>query len=262
MDKREVIGTGISIEEAKNDACKKLNLSKDNINFEIIQQPQKKKFGIFGGSIAKVKATEKSSSILIAKQYLSDILKYFNIENLTLNVKQNDDNSAIFNISGEKLGSLIGYRGEVLDSLQYLTGLVANHEQNSYFKVIINVGDYRKKREASLTELAKKISYRVLRTGRNFSLEPMNPYERKIVHTQVQKINGVKSWSENEGYKRHIIIGIDNSNSSSDNINKSINKYETTSQNKNLTTDKSVQNELVNPKKDDSSDSFLYDKIN
>lgn len=262
MDKREVIGIGSSIEEAQNDACKKLNLSKDNINFEIIQQPQKKKFGIFGGSIAKVKATENLSSILVAKQYLSDILKYFNIENLTLNVEQNDDNGAIFNISGENLGSLIGHRGEVLDSLQYLTNLVANHNQNSYFKVMINIGDYRKKREDSLIALAKKISYRVLKTHRNFSLEPMNPYERKIVHTQVQKINGVKSWSENEGYNRHIIIGIDNSNSSSDNISKNANAYKTISRNKDLPTDVPFQKKSASPKKDDSSDSFLYDKIN
>ena len=94
---------------------------------------------------------------------------------------------------------MIGHRGETLDALQYLSGLVANHVDNSYYRITLDIGNYREKRRETLEALGKKMAAKAVRTGRNTSLEPMNPYERRIIHTAVQTVEGAKSWSEGEG---------------------------------------------------------------
>lgn len=110
-------------------------------------------------------------------------------------------------ISGDNLGVIIGRRGETLDALQYLAGLVANRVDNSYYRITLNIGNYREKREQSLIGLAKKIARGAAKTGRKTSLEPMNPYERRIIHTAVQEVKGATSWSVGEEPYRHVIIG-------------------------------------------------------
>ena len=102
---------------------------------------------------------------------------------------------------------LIGRRGETLDALQYLAGLVSNHVENSYYRVTLDIGNYREKRRETLEVLGRKIAAKAVRTGRNTSLEPMNPYERRIIHTAVQTVEGAKSWSEGEDLGRHVVIG-------------------------------------------------------
>ena len=114
-----------------------------------------------------------------------------------------------FDLSGEDVGFVIGRRGETLDSLQYLTSLVANHADSGYFKVTINTGNYREKREKTLEILGRKLAFKAVKTGRKTNLEPMNPYERRIIHTAVQKVNGAISWSEGENANRHVVIGPD-----------------------------------------------------
>ena len=123
----------------------------------------------------------------------------------TYDVK-NDENGLSVDILGDDMGILIGRRGETLDALQYLTGLVANHVENSYYKVTINTGDYREKRKNTLRELAKKNSEKVLKYGRNVTFEPMNPYERRIIHTAVQEIEGVTSHSVGADASRRVVI--------------------------------------------------------
>lgn len=203
---KEVIGIGDNEMEALADAKKQLGISEDaEVNFEVIQRAEKKKFGLFGGSPAKVKAWLNASPADNAEEFLKNVLNAMNLTNLTVNVEK-DEKSINFDIEGEDVGYVIGRRGETLDALQYLTSLVANHAESDYLKVTVNTGNYREKREKTLEILGRKIAFKVAKTGRKVALEPMNPYERRIIHTAVQKVNGVISESEGEKANRHVVI--------------------------------------------------------
>lgn len=114
----------------------------------------------------------------------------------------------MIDLQGDGLGAIIGHRGETLDALQFLAGLAANNG-GGYYKVSLNIGNYREKREDTLTNLAKRIAQQVLKTGKCRTLEPMNPYERRIIHTAVQGIEGVTSASFDEGINRRVVIGLE-----------------------------------------------------
>ena len=118
-----------------------------------------------------------------------------------------EETGAALILSGDDIGFIIGHRGETLDALQYLASLVANHVDGTYFRVTLDVGNYREKRKETLESLGKKMAARAVKTGRNSSLEPMNPYERRIIHTAVQTVPGAKSWSEGVDQGRHVVIG-------------------------------------------------------
>lgn len=139
--------------------------------------------------------------------YLKSILKSLGCEDTEIKIAEKD-NSALIELNGEGLGVVIGHRGETLDSLQYLAGLAASNG-GGYYKVTLDIGNYREKREDALKGLAKRISDQVLKTGKCRSLEPMNPYERRIIHTTVQSIDGVISGSFGEGPSRYVVIGIE-----------------------------------------------------
>lgn len=205
---REAFATAETIEEAKNIACKELGTDIENTDFEILQQPEKKKFGLFGGSPAKIRAYIEVTPLESAKEYLSDILEKMGVTGITMTSEENE-NGAVINIDGENIGFIIGHRGETLDALQYLAGLVANHVDESYYRISINIGNYREKREKTLEILGRKLAFKACKTGMKTSLEPMNPYERRIIHTAVQKVKGATSWSEGENLQRHVVIGPD-----------------------------------------------------
>ncbi len=209
---KEAIGTGDTIEEAKENALTMLDIDTDDYEIEVLQMPEKKKFGLFGGSQAKVKITVTIiiSPVQKVENYLTDVLNKMGVTNIEIKVSE-ENNDITVDISGDDYGVVIGKRGETLSSLQYLCGLVANQGVEHYKKVTINVGDYRERREATLNSLGRSIALKVIKTRKNFSLEPMNPYERRVIHTAVQKINGAKSWSEGENARRHVVIGVDNS---------------------------------------------------
>ena len=139
-----------------------------------------------------------------AVKYISTVLEKLGCTNIAIKVAEKE-NGAVLYLSGEGLGVVIGRRGETLDSLQYLTSLAAN-SASGYYKVTLNIGNYRERREQTLTSLARRVSAQVLRTGRNRTLEPMNPYERRIIHTAVQEIEGVTSHSVGEGSGRSGVI--------------------------------------------------------
>ena len=150
---------------------------------------------------------DSNSSAGKAVAYLTKVLLNLGCENLVIKVAETD-NGAYISLDGDKLGVVIGRRGETLDAIQYLTSLAAN-TGNGYYKVTLNIGNYREKREQTLKKLAKKVSEQVLKTGRSRSLEPMNPYERRIIHTAVQNINGVVSNSTGEGASRRVVISLE-----------------------------------------------------
>lgn len=224
---KEVIGVGENEQEALEKAKAELGLTDDSIyDFEVIQRAEKKMLGLFGGKQAKVKVTVEVEDEVVeevkpkaaadgkispadaAEKFLNDVIAAMKLEGLTVTSEKNDD-SATFNIEGEDVGYIIGRRGDTLDALQYLTSLVANHVDNSYFKITVNTGNYREKREKTLEILGRKLAFKAIKTGRKTSLEPMNPYERRIIHTSVQKVRGAISWSEGENANRHVVVGPD-----------------------------------------------------
>ena len=140
-----------------------------------------------------------------AIEFLKPILKNLGCENVSFKVSERE-NAALIELEGDGLGAIIGHRGEILDALQFLAGLASNNG-GGYYKVSLNIGNYREKREDTLIALANRIAGQVLKTGKCRTLEPMNPYERRIIHTAVQSIEGVTSASFGEGINRRVVIG-------------------------------------------------------
>lgn len=204
---KEAFGTGNTVEEAVENAKKALAAPENaNVMTEIVEMPTKKILGLFGGSQAKARAYYESSPIEKAVAYLLTILKGMGIEDAKAEAKEVDGDIVIDLDCGDDYGIVIGRRGETLDSIQYLTRLVINRENEEYKRVSINVGNYREKREKTLRSLAQKNANRVAKYGRNVTLEPMNPYERRIIHTAVQDIEGVTSHSVGSDADRRVVI--------------------------------------------------------
>ena len=245
---KEAIGTGNTIDEAKENAIMLLGAKpEDIVNIEVLQNAKKKSFGLFGGSLAKVKASMEVEDVVEeikpeekpakkakketkkevkeeievkgvpfeelkdgtperkAASYLISILENLGCENLKVVVNAIDGGCEI-TVSGDGLGVMIGHRGETLDAIQHLTSLSANVGEGGYYRVILNTGDYRQRREATLINPAKRMSAQALKAGKCRTLEPMNPYERRIIHTAVQAIDGVQSVSFGEGAARRVVI--------------------------------------------------------
>ena len=206
---REAICEGNDVEEALEKAKSELGLTEtDEYEFEVVQREEKKKFGLFGGRPAKVRVFIKETAEDKTEQFLRDVLDQMGLSEIAIE-KKAEEGTLEFNLSGKEEGFVIGRRGETLDALQYLASLVANHSEEGYVKVTVNVGNYRDKREKTLEILGRKLAFKAVKTGKKTSLEPMNPYERRIIHTAVQKVNGAISWSEGEGAARHVVIGPD-----------------------------------------------------
>lgn len=208
---KEAFGKGDTIEEALALACKELGVDAEQAEYEVIKEPKEKKFGIFGGSPAEVRAYITVTPSSAAAEYVKNILACMGLDDISLEVKE-EENTAEINLSGDDVGFVIGRRGETLDALQYLAGLVANHVDNQYYRITINTGNYREKREETLSKLGRKLALKAIKTGKNVSLEPMNPYERRIIHTAVQQVNGAISFSEGEDLERHVVIAPDPKN--------------------------------------------------
>ena len=203
---REAVATGDTVEQALENACKELGVPSHEADFEILKLPVKKTLGIFGGSPAMVRAFVKSSPAQAAADYLKEILEKIGISGIEILIEE-EESSAHLQLTGEDIGFIIGHRGETLDALQYLSGLVANHVDNSYYRITLDVENYREKRKETLERLGKRMAEKAVRNKRNYSLEPMNPYERRILHTSVQTVEGAKSWSEGEESARHVVVG-------------------------------------------------------
>ena len=203
---KEAIATGATIEEAHKKACEMLGVETTEAEFEILELPEKKKFGLFGGNPAKVRAFIRETPADVAANYLRAILNGMGLANIQVEIREEEAGAELV-LTGEDIGFIIGHRGETLDALQYLASLVANHVDESYYRITLDVGNYREKRKETLENLGKKMAARAVKTGRNAALEPMNPYERRIIHTAVQSVEGAKSWSEGEDLARHVVIG-------------------------------------------------------
>ena len=148
---------------------------------------------------------EENAKIKAAVDYLREVIALMGVENVSFSAVQKGE-ATIIRLDGEKLGALIGRRGETMESLSYLASLVANRLEGDYIKLGLDVAGYRDKRESDLTALAQRIGAKVRKTGRSFAMEPMNPYERRIIHSAIGKMEGVRSESKGEGRDRRVVI--------------------------------------------------------
>lgn len=205
---REVIATGLDLDAAIEKGCSELGIERGDCSVEVLERVKK---GLFGKikSEAKVRVyveePDENEKLVLAKEYLLDLLGRLGVENAVLNVEEKE-NAALITIDGENLGTIIGRRGETLDALQYLTSLVCNRAKGEFYKISLDCCGYREKREETLKELAQKIARQVLKTGRNSVLEPMNPYERRIIHSVISEIEGVSSKSVGEDPNRKVVV--------------------------------------------------------
>lgn len=317
---KEAIGFGNSIDEAKENAIAKLNVSElEDIQIDLIAMPKKKVLGLFGGSQAQVrayieiadkkqktnnkkaqpkkekaqKAEVKTQKETVAKEtvepkaelkvqkelpeygetvdyteiaadspagkavnYIKNILSAVDCGEVGIKV-QSRENASLIHLEGEDLSIVIGRRGETLDAVQYLASLAANNG-GGHYKISLNIGNYRERREETLIALANRISAQVLKTGKNRSLEPMNPYERRIIHTAVQSIEGVVSNSFGEGNNRRVIISVEGSEVRPPRFNDR--RRGSSGRSRNARPSNKVETPAREPKRD--SDIPLYGKIN
>ena len=199
--------TGKTVEEALKHALDELKLTKDKVDVEVIDEGSKGLFNLIGAKPAKVKVTAKPDSLDDAKTFLISVLNSMDI-NADIDIKEENDIIKI-NLKGPKMGLVIGYRGETLDSLQYLVSLVVNkNHENPYKRVVLDAENYRHKREETLIRVAQKTAYKVKKSGRPYKLEPMNPYERRIIHSALQDYTDINTDSEGEEPFRRIIISL------------------------------------------------------
>lgn len=194
---------GRTIEEAAQLAAADLNLTLEDVEIEVLEEPSKGFLGI-GAKSAKVRVTPKMTPEKVAIGFVKNVTLKMGLE---LNIVSRESDGIIYiDIEGKDAGTIIGKRGQTLDSLQYLVNLVVNKNTEKYIKVIVNAENYREKRESTLEQLAIRLAGKVSKTRRSVRLEPMNPYERKVIHTTLQDDNRVNTKSEGEEPYRRVII--------------------------------------------------------
>lgn len=199
--------TGKTVDEALKNALNQLNLTEDEVEVEVIQEGSRGFLNIIGNKPAKILVKVKRDYIQEGKVFLRNVLDSMGIESEISFEEKND--TIHINLSGPKMGLIIGYRGETLDSLQYLVSLVVNKGHDiPYKKVVLDTENYRAKREETLIRVAQKTAYKVRKTGRTFKLEPMNPYERRVIHSALQDNEFISTYSEGDEPYRRVVIDV------------------------------------------------------
>ncbi|MCI9199568.1 MAG: protein jag [Lachnospiraceae bacterium] len=194
-----------TVNDAITEACQKLLVTSDKLDYIVIEEGSSGFLGI-GSKPAIIKAKVKSSVKDKAKDFLDSVFEAMNLI-VAVHIKYDElDNYMDIDLSGDEMGVLIGKRGQTLDSLQYLVSLVVNKESESYIRVKVDTENYRQRRKETLENLAKNIAYKVKRTKRSVSLEPMNPYERRIIHSALQNDKYVTTHSEGEEPFRRVVV--------------------------------------------------------
>mgnify|MGYP002509689462 FL=1 len=194
-----------TVNDAITEACQKLTVTSDKLEYEVVEEGSSGFLGI-GSKPAVIKARVKSSIEDTAKDFLKDVFEAMNLT-VVVDVKYDEANNSMdIDLNGDEMGVLIGKRGQTLDSLQYLVSLVVNKDVENYIRVKVDTENYRQRRKETLENLAKNISYKVKRTKRPVSLEPMNPYERRIIHSALQNDKYVTTHSEGDEPFRHVVV--------------------------------------------------------
>ena len=228
---KEAEGVGNNYEEAVKDALNKVGLSKEDVSIELIEEPKKRFFSILEHKQVKVRVTEiekkeEESKKVVSKSYeikeapaedvenakaktIEFLNEYFGKMGVNLNIESKYEEKILkFNITGEKAGIIIGYRGETLEALQLLVSTFVNRKKENYVKIMIDVEGYRQKRVRTLEELAAKVAQTVVSKRKSITLEPMVPFERRIIHTTLQNHPKVKTESIGEEPYRKVVISL------------------------------------------------------
>ena len=204
MDYIEV--TGKTVDDAITNALIQLETTSDKIEYEVIEKGSNGFLGLIGKQDAVIKVRKKSNLLDDTYEFLNKLFAAMNME-VKSEIDYNEENRTMnIDFSGDEMGILIGKRGQTLDSLQYLISLVVNKESDAYIKVKVDTEDYRERRKQTLENLAKNLSYKVKRTRRPVTLEPMNPYERRIIHSALQNDRYVDPHSEGDEPYRKVVI--------------------------------------------------------
>ena len=207
--RKETVVSAKTIEEAVAKAVEELGAScAEDIEYTVLEEPKKGLFGI-GAVPAKISASYTVGGEYLALEFLKKLVADMALD-LTVTLTDGDNDDKLINIDGENAGVLIGHHGDTLDSLQYLANLAANKKQEGvkreYVKITVDVEGYRAKREMTLRTLARRMADKVLKYKKSVMLEPMNPYERRIIHSEIQNIEGVSTNSVGSDNNRKIVI--------------------------------------------------------
>ena len=195
-----------TVEDAITQASVALGVTSDKLEYEVLEKGSSGLLGIFGVKPAVIKARKKVTVLDEGREFLEKVFDRVNMD-VTIDMKYNEEEKSVsINLIGGDMGVLIGKRGQTLDSLQHLVSLVINKHSEDYLRVKLDTENYRERRKETLENLAKNIAYKVKRTRRPVSLEPMNPYERRIIHATLQDDRYVVTKSEGEEPFRHVIV--------------------------------------------------------
>ena len=197
--------TAKTVDDAITAACQKFLVTSDRLEYEVMEEGSSGFLG-FNAKPARIKAKVKETVEDKARTFLDDVFAAMQMTVL-VEVSFNEEEKVMdIEFKGDDMGVLIGKRGQTLDSLQYLVSLVVNRDSDDYIRVKVDTENYRKRRKETLENLAKNIAYKVKRTKRSVSLEPMNPYERRIIHSALQNDKFVTTHSEGEEPFRHVVV--------------------------------------------------------
>lgn len=193
-----------TVGEAIAEGLAELSAARDAVDVAVLDEGSKGLFGLFGGKPARVRLTLKDTPELRAEDFLLNVAQRMGVE-ATISLEERDEALHI-ELAGASMGTIIGHRGETLDALQYLTSIVVNRGREHYTRIVLDTENYRLKREESLRKLADKLATKAYRTRRRVVLEPMSPYERRILHSALQDHPYVTTHSEGEDSQRHVVI--------------------------------------------------------
>lgn len=198
-----------TIEEALEKATAETGIEKADLKYEIVSEAKKGLFGI-GAQDAVINVTVEETPDELALNFVKTVLADLEFTNVNIEMSESSDKEVTISVTGDDMGLIIGHHGEILESLQYLTNLAANKGVDGYRRYIVDVENYRAKREEALRKLAQKTAARAKRQGRNITLEPMSAYERRAIHSEVQNIEGVTTFSVGSGDQRKVVVSPEN----------------------------------------------------
>lgn len=195
-----------TVEEAVTEALIKLETTSDNIEYEVIEKGSTGFLGFIGSKPAIIKVRRKFNLLDYTNDFLDRLFKAMKVDVKSSVIYSEEDKTMNITFDGEDMGLLIGKRGQTLDSLQYIISLVVNKESDSYIRIKVDTENYRERRKATLENLARNLAYKVKRTRRSVALEPMNPYERRVIHSALQNDRYVETHSEGDEPYRKVVI--------------------------------------------------------
>lgn len=208
-----------TVDDAVTAACQKFSVTSEKLEIEVVEEGKAGIFGL-GAKPAIIKARVKATLVDNVKSFLNDVFAAMKVDILAEVTYDEEERSIDINLVGENVGMLIGKRGQTLDSLQYLVSLVVNKETDNYIRVKVDTENYRERRKATLENLAKNMAHKVKRIRKSVSLEPMNPYERRIIHAALQDDKYVTTHSEGDEPYRRVVIAPKKSYNNYRNYNK------------------------------------------